>query len=167
MAVVDSKLKTGKLVLGGIVSPAVPPAIEVSCQPTNVRLEPTFNETGDAVETLCGDTLSPATTCTWALMGTSIQDFDNKDGLLWYCYENNLLNKQFMWQPNTGATKFTGTVNIRAVNIGGDVNIRNTSDFEFPVQGAITIVKPALMLAEVAAPETMGGVIVETEPAPA
>ena len=147
MAIVESKLKTGKLVLGGTAVPAVAPAIEVSCQPTNVRLEPTHNEEGESAETLCGDTLAPSTTTTWALMGTSIQDFDDPDGFTHYCYDNNLDSVPFMWQPNANATKYTGTVNIRAVPIGGDVNTRITHDFEFPVEGALTVVKPTMLAA--------------------
>lgn len=145
MAITESKVKEGKLVLGGTVFPAVAPAVDFSCPPTNVRLEPTHDETGDAVETLCGDTLSPDTTTSWSLMGTAIQDFDDPDGLVWYAYDHNGETVDFAWQPNTGATKWVGKVTVRALVIGGDVNTRITSDFEWPATDLVPTKPTALM----------------------
>jgi hypothetical protein len=141
MAIVESKLKTGSLKLG------VAPGVEFGCQPTNVRLEPTFDDIGDPVETLCGDTLGADSRTTWAMMGTSIQDFDDPDGFVFYAYDNNLVTVDFVWTPNEGLTSFAGQVQVRAVVIGGDVNTRITSDFEWPVQGDVTVTKPAALLA--------------------
>jgi hypothetical protein len=132
MAIVESKLKTGKLTLG------VAPGTEFACQATNVRIVPSFNEEGDAVETLCGDTLAPATTTTWNLQGTSIQDFDKPNGFIEYSWTNNLLEVPFTWQPNASSAKFTGTVQVRAVEVGGDVNVRLTTDFDWPISGVPT-----------------------------
>lgn len=132
MAVIESKLKTGKLTLG------VAPGTEFACQQTNVRLVPTVDESGDSVETLCGDVLAAATTTSWALEGTSIQDFDHVGSFIEYCYTNDGNTVDFTWQPNATATKFTGQVQIRAVEIGGDVNTRITSDFSWPCVGKPT-----------------------------
>lgn len=128
--IVESKLKTGKLTLGT-------PGTEFACQQTNVRIVPSFNEEGDAVETLCGDTLAPATTTEWALQGTSIQDFDAPGGVSFqqYSWEHNLQEVPFTWQPNTTAVKYVGTVQVRALEVGGDVNTRITTDFDWPVSG--------------------------------
>jgi hypothetical protein len=139
MAIVESKLKVGKLTLGGTppVSPPGPPTggTEFSCQATNVRIVPTFNDAGDPVETLCGDKLTADTTTDWALQGTSIQDFDSPDGFIEYSWTNNLLNVPFVWQPNETANMYYGTVQVRALEVGGDVNARITTDFEWPIQG--------------------------------
>lgn len=134
MAIVESKLKTGKLTLGGTGSPPTG-GTEFSCQATNVRIVPSFNDTGDPVETLCGDSLSADTTADWALQGTSIQDFDSPDGFIQFSWENNLQNVPFVWEPNTSDVSYTGSVQVRALEVGGDVNTRITTDFDWPCQG--------------------------------
>ena len=133
MAVNESRLKTGKLTLGGTGSPPIG-GTEFACQATNVRVTPSHDETGDEVETLCGDKLAPDVKTSWALAGTSIQDFDSPDGFVQYSVENNLDVVEYSWQPNAGTFEVTGTVQVRAVEIGGDVNTRLTTDFEWPCQ---------------------------------
>src|SRR4051812_25685242 len=117
LVITESKLKVGKLTLGGTGTPVVG-GVEFACQATNVRIAPTFNEEGDEVETLCGDKLSPDTKTTWNLQGTSIQDFDDPAGFVQYTWENNLTKTPFSWQPNENATVVSGTVEIRAVEMG-------------------------------------------------
>jgi len=134
MAVVESKLKTGTLLLG------TSPGVEYACQQTNVRIVPEHNEDGDTVETLCGDVLAPSTTTSWSLQGTAIQDWDAVGGVsfIQYSWENNGEVVDFTWTPNTSATSFTGQVTVRALELGGDVNTRITSDFEWPMAGEPT-----------------------------
>jgi hypothetical protein len=132
--ITESKLKSGKLTLGGTGSPPVG-GEEFACQATNVRIVPTFNDQGDEVETLCGDKLSPDTTSTWNLQGTSIQDFDNPESFIKYTWDNNLTKIPFTWQPNAAATVISGIVQMRAVEMGGDVNTRITTDFDWPLDG--------------------------------
>lgn len=144
MAVIESKLKTGKLTLGGTGSP-VTGGEEFACQATNVRVVPSFNDEGEPAETLCGDKLSASTTSTWNLQGTSIQDFDSPTGFVKYTWEHNLENIAFSWQPNENETIVSGTVQIRAVEMGGDVNTRITTDFDWPLQGDPTVVWPAVV----------------------
>jgi len=131
MAVVESKLKTGKLLLG------TAPGVEYACQQTNVRVVPEHNEEGDAVETLCGDVLSPSTTTSWSLQGTAIQDWDAPGGVsfIQYTWEHNGETVDFSWSPNESATVIAGQTVVRAVELGGDVNTRITSDFEWPING--------------------------------
>jgi hypothetical protein len=130
MAIIESKLKTGSLMLGGT---------EFACQATNVRIVPSFNEEGDAAETLCGDTLAPATTTDWALQGTHIQDWDSAGlGIVEYSWTNNLVTVPFVWKPNATAVQYAGNVQVRALELGGDVNARITSDFDWPITGAPT-----------------------------
>lgn len=130
MAIKESKLKEGTLTLG------TAPGTEFSCQATNVKLTPSADETGDPVETLCGDKISAETKTSWVLAGTSIQDFDDPDGFVLYCFENDLLEVPFSWQPNALSGTWSGTVQIKAVEIGGDVNTRLTTDWEWPVMGS-------------------------------
>jgi len=149
MAVTESKLKTGLLTLGGTmpVSPATGPPTggeEFSCQATNVTITPAFSDEGDPVETLCGDTVLATTKTDWSLTGTSIQDFDNPDSFQKYTWDNNLTEVAFLWQPNAGTTVFYGMVQVRALVIGGDVNTRITSDFEWPVKGQPTVDWPVV-----------------------
>lgn len=131
MAVNESRLKEGTLTLGGTGGTG---GVEFACQPTNVRVTPSHDETGDEVETLCGDKLAADTKTSWALAGTSIQDFDSPEGFVQFSVENNLDVVEFTWQPNAGAFEVAGEVQVRACEIGGDVNTRITTDFEWPCQ---------------------------------
>src|SRR4051812_16120812 len=103
MAVKESRLKTGKLTLGGVpaVTPPGPPTggTEFACQQTNITITPAFSDEGDLVETLCGDTVLPTTKTDWSLTGTSIQDFDLPASFLKYTWDNNLVEVPFVWQP--------------------------------------------------------------------
>lgn len=140
MAVNESRLKTGKLTLGGAAGVG---GTEFACQATNVRVTPSHDETGDEVETLCGDKLAPDVKTSWSVAGTSIQDFDSPDGFVQYSVEQNLEVVEYSWQPNTSTFEVTGTVQVRAVEIGGDVNTRLTTDFEWPCQDDPTFTWPA------------------------
>lgn len=136
MAVVESKLKTGSLKLG------TAPGTEFGCQETNVRITPEHNESGDTVETLCGDTLTASTTTSWTLNGTAIQDWDAPTGtsLVQYSWAHDGETVDFVWKPNAGSTSFTGKVTVRALELGGDVNTRITTDFSWPMAGKPTTV---------------------------
>jgi len=130
--ITESKVKNGTLTLGGTAGVG---GTEFACQATNVRLTPSHDESGDEVETLCGDKLPPDVKTTWSLAGTSIQDFDDPAGFIKFSIDNNLADTEFSWQPNAGDTTVAGTVQVRALEVGGDVNARITTDFEWPVQG--------------------------------
>lgn len=136
MPVVESKLKTGSLKLG------LAPGTEFGCQETNVRITPEHNEAGDPTETLCGDVLTASTTVTWTLNGTAIQDWDAPGGvsIVQYSWAHDGETVPFEWKPNAGATLFTGNVTIRALELGGDVNTRITTDFSWPMTGKPTTV---------------------------
>jgi hypothetical protein len=126
--ITESKLKNGTLTLG--TSPAVP----FACQATNVRLVPSANETGDEVETLCGDKIGAETKTSWTLAGTSIQDFTDADGFVLYCFEHDLEIVAYSWTPNPEGPTWSGTVEIRALEMGGDVNSRLTTDWEWKIK---------------------------------
>jgi hypothetical protein len=136
MAVIESKLKTGSLKLG------TAPGTEFGCQETNVRITPEHNEEGDQQETLCGDVLTAVTTTSWTLNGTAIQDWDATSGqsIVQYSWAHDGETVPFVWKPNAGATSFSGNVTIRALELGGDVNTRITTDFAWPLAGKPTTV---------------------------
>jgi hypothetical protein len=131
--IVESRVKSGTFTLGGTGGTG---GTAFSCQPTNIRVTPAYADDGDAVETLCGDTIPAGKKESWVVAGTAIQDFDDPEGFLAYCFENRMLTVPFEWEPNiTGAPKWSGNVVVVALEEGGDVNTRITTDFEFDVSG--------------------------------
>lgn len=132
MAITESRLKQGTLTFGDDATGTT----VFACQATNVHVTPSYDDDGDAEETLCGDEIAPGKKESYVIGGTSIQDFDNPEGFLAYCYENAMTSKPFTWQPNvTGAPTFAGTCVILALEEGGDVNARLDTDWEFDVNG--------------------------------
>jgi hypothetical protein len=142
MPIVQSRVKKGVLTFG-----VAPDTHDFSCQPTNIRLTPTTN-TEDPLETLCGDTAAGTGSTTWALAGTSIQDFDDPEGFLMHCFDHNGEVVDFSWQPNETSGTWTGQITVQALEIGGDVNTRITSDFTFPVNGTPVYTAPGPLTTE-------------------
>jgi hypothetical protein len=136
VAIVESKLKDGKLTLGSATG------TDYGCQITNVRINSSYSTDGDAVETLCGDHMPAGEKLDGrALAGTAIQDFDNPDGLINFLWDNDLQQVEFSYVPNDPAAGYTlsGIVRVRVPDesFGGDVNARVTSDFEWAVIGDV------------------------------
>lgn len=129
MTVQRSKVKEGALHLDAGATP-----LDLSCQPTNIRLSPS-TDTGDEVETLCGDILPGEAKTTWVLNGTSVQDFNDPAGFLNFAFDHDGEEIGFTWQPNADGPLFTGTVRVAAMEIGGDVNAQLTSDFAWSMGG--------------------------------
>lgn len=129
MTVTQSKLRKGSLILGDA------PGTEFSCQATAVSVTTEFSEDGDKVETLCGDEILPDTTQASTLKFTAVQDFEDPAGLVRYSWDHSLEVVDFSWTPDkTKIPRIYGTVQVRRLDIGGDVNKRLTSDAEWPVQ---------------------------------
>lgn len=125
MPITDSRNKTGTLTLD---------AVAFETQATAVSLVPSTDEEGDAVETLSGDTISPDDVTTWTLNITAIQDFEDAAGLLEFLRANAGDEVPFTWQPTVAAIpNWVGTVKIRPTTIGGEVNVRLTSEIVLPV----------------------------------
>lgn len=131
--IVESRLKTGTFTLG-----AEAEEVSFACQATNIRVTPSYDDDGDPVETLCGDELGAGKKESWVLAGTSIQDFDDPEGFLAYCYLHAMTDKPFTWAPNANGLTWAGTVTVIALEEGGDVNTRLTTDFEFDTVGRPT-----------------------------
>jgi hypothetical protein len=120
-----SKLGPGKLTLG-----ATPQ--DFSWQVVNCRLEPTHEE-AEQRGTLAQPKRAATITSKWVLAGTAIQDFEIPNGFQNYCQDNNGVSVPYSFVPNTvAAKKYTGTVQIRSVLIGGDISDELTVDFSFP-----------------------------------
>ena len=128
--VTDSRLGPGVLELGATPN-------DYAMQVANVRLEPAHEES-EQRGTL-GKPERPATVKTkWNLVGTLVQDWelDDPDGALEYLRIHNLEEVPFTWVPSdTHGKQYTGTVQLRAVVIGGDIDVETTADFSFPVIG--------------------------------
>jgi hypothetical protein len=88
---------------------------------------------------LCGDVIAGDTTLKGrSLAGTVIQDFDNQDGFVNYCFLHDLEVVAFTYTPNSvGAATYTGNVTVQVPDetVGGDVNTRLTSDIDWQMGG--------------------------------
>lgn len=130
MPITESRLKAGTLTLD---------AIAFATQATNVRLVPSTDEAGDPLETLSGDTITAEDQTTWSLVIEAVQDFDNAAGFVNFALSNANELVPYVWTPNdpTGdavgaGVSYNGTVRVRPVEIGGDVNARLTTSAEWP-----------------------------------
>lgn len=129
MPIVDSRQGVGVLMLG---------TKDYSAQISNVRLTPN-HETEDGTKTLGFPHPAPLATTTWTLAGSAIQDWEDKLGFVRFCIDNNNTEVPFEWTPNNGkAFHARGRCQVLAVELGGDIDVQATTDFEFAVVGAIT-----------------------------
>jgi len=123
----DSRLGPGTLTIG---------TTEYGVQISNVRLTPDVS-TEDGTPTLGIPEPSPLSTVAWSLAGSAVQDWEIDDGFVNFCMDNALAELSFTWVPlDDGTVEYTGTAQVLPVEIGGDVAVQQTTDFEFPVIGA-------------------------------
>ncbi|MGO2110137.1 MAG: hypothetical protein ACTH31_00825 [Pseudoclavibacter sp.] len=105
---------------------------------TATSLVPSYSD-GDVLNLLDGSTETEVDEETWSLEGTFRQQLET-DAIEDWCLTNAGEEMTFTFTPVDSVSKsYTGTVKIRAVNIGGDVKTKNTSDFSFPLNGRPTI----------------------------
>src|SRR5690606_40892322 len=101
---------------------------------TATSLVPSYSD-GDVLDLLDGSQEREQDEETWALEGTIRQQLE-ADAVEDWCLANAGKEMPFEFTPVTSTAKsYTGTCRIRAVNIGGDVKTKNTSDFSFPILG--------------------------------
>lgn len=125
----ESKVRNGKLTLDGV---------DFSCQPTNVRIVPGHDESGDDLEVLCGDALGKDITRSNTLAMTAIQDFTDAAGLVRFSWANDVTWVPFSWQPTADVAQvWTGEVEVRALEVGGEVNRRLTNDAEWKARAIV------------------------------
>lgn len=143
MPITESRLKAGKLTLGGasIGLTTGEGVVDFSCQPSNVEVRPGTQEgsgaDGDDIEVLCGDVSSAggsADSLVATLAATALQDFTDADGLQSYSWQNNGAERFFTWNPNGNADNlWSGKVRVKPITVGGDVNKRLTTEFEWDI----------------------------------
>ena len=136
--ITESRLKDGVLTLG--TTP-----VDMSCQVTNARINSSYDDDGDAVETLCGDQISAGRKLAGrALAGTFIQDWTAADSITDYCFDHDLEEVAFEYTPNATGPTLSGTIRVEvpAETYGGDVNMRITSDFEWTLTAALVRTPP-------------------------
>lgn len=131
MSIEESRVKDGVLSLG-----TTPGEMDFSCQVTNVRINSSYDDDGDAQETLCGDQIAPGRKVSGrSLAGTFIQDWTLPDAesITAYVWAHDLEVVDFTYTPNAAGPTITGKVRLEVPSetYGGDVNTRITSDFEW------------------------------------
>ena len=144
--IVESRVKDGVLKLGPTAT-----SFDVSCQVTNVRINSSYDDDGDAVETLCGDVIAPGRKLGGrSIAGTVIQDFTagtTPGSFTDYCWDHDLETVEFEYTPNAAGPTLTGTcrIEVPSETFGGDVNTRITSDFEFAITAEVVRTPPVLV----------------------
>lgn len=130
MAVTESKVRQGTLTICGE---------DHSCQPTAVAIVPENTAGGAAneLEVLCGDKLSEGGTSdefAANLVFTAIQDFTNAAGLIAQSWKSNGVTCDFVWRPTSqAADEWHGKVTIQAIEVGGEVGQRLTSQVSWKI----------------------------------
>lgn len=133
MPIIESRLKSGTLTLD---------SVSFEAQASNVRLVPSTDETGDPLEVLSGDTITAEDETTWTLTIEAVQDFDDTAGFVNFALFNANELVPYSWQPNADAPTYSGTVRVRPVEIGGEVNARLTTAADWPCTAAPTVTYP-------------------------
>jgi hypothetical protein len=135
MAITESRLKDGELTIG--TTPQ-----DFSCQVTNARINSSYEDDGDPLETLCGDEIPAGRKLSQrALAGTFVQDWSLASGSITdYIWDHDLEVVAFSYTPATAGPVLTGSLRLEvpAETYGGDVNTRITSDFEWAIVGDVT-----------------------------
>ena len=94
-------------------------------------------DTEDPISVLSGEQLDGDETKTETLSGTVLDDYSALGSIWVFCKENEGEILPFIWEPNSvdGSLRITGSIRVRQISLGGDVNTRTENDFEFPIIG--------------------------------
>lgn len=122
------------------------PGTDYSCQVQSMGLNPEKDE-GDAIQTLCGDSVPGAINYTYKLDGVLLQDYAT-GGITQYAWTNRAKAMPFEFTPNTAATaKWAGTVVVDPMAVGtsdGTLGDVLTADISWSVVGEPVPTWPAL-----------------------
>jgi len=130
MPVIDSRLGPGTLVLGA--------SDDFSLQVSSCSLTPSTNET-DGTPTLAAPDPAVEVDFEWTLSGDVISDWTDDEGFVNYCMDNAGTEVEFTFTPLTSAgVEYSGDLQVRPVQIGGDVAVQSVVSFEFPLTAAPT-----------------------------
>lgn len=134
MAVNAITVGAGSLTIGAAAS-----LVTFSGQTTSARLVPSVDQ-GDQILVLSGESVAGDRTESWTLEGTFLQDFGATASTWEKLFELRGQTHVFEYIPSTAAgKKITGSLIVEAVELGGDVGTKPTSDFEFALVGAPVI----------------------------
>ena len=132
MPFADARQGVGTLKLGPAPGP---PTHEFNTQAAAVKLTPSVDST-DGTPTLAVPDPAPLSEVKWALNIDAIQDWSEAAGFVNYLLDNVLDENLFEWVPLTSeGTKFSGTVQILPIEIGGDVAVQVVTSVELPLIG--------------------------------
>lgn len=115
-----------------------------SGQITSAKIVPSVDK-GDPIDVLDGGQVAGDRSESWTLEGTLLQDLGATESTTEWLFEHRGEEHPFEYIPNSARGKtITGVVGVEAIEIGGDVKTKPTSDFTFdligaPVIAAITI----------------------------
>ena len=127
MTVVDSRLGPGTLVFDT--------THDFSVQVSSCSLQPSTNET-DGTATLAAPTPAKDVTFEWSLTGDTISDWTSTTGFVNWAMDNAGDQVTFTFTPLTSSgVDYSGTCQVRPIQIGGDVNAQSIVSFEFPLTG--------------------------------
>lgn len=133
MAIKSQKLTKGVLSIGETGT-----LTEWAGQVRAVTLAPEYDKEDD-IPVLSGEKLAGDETKTETLSGTVLDDYSGTGSLFLFSKENEGAELPFVWEPNTAAgLRITGTIKMRQLALGGDVDTRNENDFEFTIVGETT-----------------------------
>jgi len=119
-------LGPGSVVFGSTGGPD-----EFALEVTNCRVVPSTEE-GERLPLISGRVEDDGDKHTASLSGTTMQDL-TLTGFIKYCHDRRGQRVPVVFIPNHDiGTGFSGTVKIRPLEAGGDIEKKNTSDFEFP-----------------------------------
>ena len=104
-------------------------------QTTSCKLVPSVDK-GDNIPVLSGEEVAGDRSESFTLEGTFLQDFGSTGSRTEWLFTHRGEQHPFVYVPNTAkGKKITGTLTVEAVEIGGDVKSKPTSDFEFSLIG--------------------------------
>lgn len=130
MPTTESKLDTGTLTIGGT---------QFAAQASAVKIVPARDTSGDSLPLLDGGELPADSVRSYTLQITAVQDFTDPAGFQRYSWTADGTAVAFTWTPNGHANDtFTGTVQVQALEVGGEVKKRLTVDAEWPCVGDVT-----------------------------
>lgn len=112
---------------------------EFASHVTACTISPSFNEE-DPIPTLSGDQFVDGdATFEGTISGEFLQEY-TVEGLVKWTWDNNGQTVPFVFTPRTDAElSWKGQCVIRPVNVGGEVKVANTAEFEFRVLELPTI----------------------------
>lgn len=107
-------------------------------QVTKISVKPKVSQ-GDAIPVLSGETVPGDREESFTIAGSILQDFGVAGpavSISEWTFTNRGKTFPFEFIPdNAAAKKITGTLQVEATEIGGDVKKKNQADFEFLIIG--------------------------------